>query len=537
MQQHTFLIQQLQDLQGGQQGVSMHPQMNYTLPATAVPVAAIDEDDASPPPAAAPVVAEKTTAEMLKQAGVVNGGLTDPQSLSKYLKALKGATEVKDRWMVLNVLKSANTSKEFLHEFVQNDAKGLAYLRVWLSDAKDSERSLTEGVLSSLKILPIGLEALKASKIGKVVKNLTKDDKGGNIKNLAVDLHEAWVRLLNAPASAPKRTLDDDASKSGGDAKRGKAADGKPQPARKPAEEKKPLMAQDNMDLFSDLKSDSAPLQFKKRDLPTARKATSASAASSTAATRAKAPSASHLRPASPVKPRSPSPPRTPVNPDADPEPQIVSYRRAAQENAAEEVAGLSDVGRKKGGGILKKDDGRKRPKRNIRFAIGAELEKIRYFSVDQVDEGPSSGTSARESEGHEGHNLSHLRELVANTTWETPKRLFTPAPDRGKESNEVHVQRHRELTVMSATFMNEPSPAEPDFNSDGDQVTTRMIPMYELSEDSPMQEQPPAAPVSTGPDVAAILALLAAGNPAPAAPVAPVIPALPQFGGAGSIL
>ncbi|KAJ3191075.1 hypothetical protein HDU67_006014, partial [Dinochytrium kinnereticum] len=183
--------------------------------------------------------------------------------------------------------------------------------------------------------------------------------------------------------------------------------------------------------------------------------------------------------------------------------------------------------------GILR-DKNTVKPKRNIRFATGAELNKIKYFKTeesvgDEAYEG--SGLSARESEMDEGR---FMHGLSAAIDWETPKPIAAAViPSRGKNSTEVEFHDLRERRVIGVTYMTErdipPTPAEPDFETaEGERVSTVNIPLYDLSD--PEQEAmvrtrqqqlmqqilmpavPAPAPVANGLDLGALQALLSGG-------------------------
>ena len=57
-------------------------------------------------------------------------------------------------------------------------SKGMIILRQYLNESKETHSPILATILKVLTVLPFNIDALKASKIGKIVKNCMSDESG-----------------------------------------------------------------------------------------------------------------------------------------------------------------------------------------------------------------------------------------------------------------------------------------------------------------------------------------------------------------------
>lgn len=112
----------------------------------------------------------------------------------------------KQQLMYLVVLQNKHTTKACLRRFVEEG--GIAVLHDWLVEAKKDfpkRRKYLIRLLDTLALLPIGLEALKKSQLGKTVKTLSKLN-DSEISDKAQKLVSSWMGLVTPqdPAQAPQ---------------------------------------------------------------------------------------------------------------------------------------------------------------------------------------------------------------------------------------------------------------------------------------------------------------------------------------------
>ena len=99
--------------------------------------------------------------------------------------------------MHLAVLLNKHTTKACLRRFVEGEG-GLAILHAWLLDAKKlfpKRRKRILQLLDTFQCLPINLEALKKTQLGKTVKSLSKLN-DTEISDKSQKLVSSWLGLL-----------------------------------------------------------------------------------------------------------------------------------------------------------------------------------------------------------------------------------------------------------------------------------------------------------------------------------------------------
>lgn len=120
----------------------------------------------------------------------------------------------KQQLMYLIVLQNKHTTKACLRRFVEEG--GVTVLRDWLAEAKKDfpkRRKTLFRLLDTLALLPISLEALKKSQLGKAVKVISKLN-DPEIADKAQRLVSSWMGLVppqdstapgSVPAEAPRK--------------------------------------------------------------------------------------------------------------------------------------------------------------------------------------------------------------------------------------------------------------------------------------------------------------------------------------------
>jgi hypothetical protein len=112
----------------------------------------------------------------------------------------------KQQLMYLVVLQNKHTTKTCLRRFVEEG--GITVLHEWLSEARKDfpkRRKFLLRLLDTLAILPIGLEALKKSQLGKTVKAISKLN-DPEISDKAQRLVSSWMGLVT-PQDATSSVL------------------------------------------------------------------------------------------------------------------------------------------------------------------------------------------------------------------------------------------------------------------------------------------------------------------------------------------
>ncbi|KAI8060603.1 hypothetical protein BC940DRAFT_151319 [Gongronella butleri] len=129
----------------------------------------------------------------------------------------------------------------------------------------------------------------------------------------------------------------------------------------------------------------------------------------------------------------------------------------------------------------------RKKPTRRVRFKPDHLLTNIRHYTPDPEEwKDHDTHESAREMDIREGQAMAQLLHH-SNEQWVTPPRLQLPQEcvlDRGRESNERHMQAQIQARTPATVYLSEahipPSPAEPLEQPDPN-TSTPYIPLYDV--------------------------------------------------------
>ncbi|XP_006459803.1 hypothetical protein AGABI2DRAFT_191644 [Agaricus bisporus var. bisporus H97] len=387
--------------------------------------------------------------------------------------------------------------------------------REWLKAAysADDDSPLLETIMPLLHIidrLPLTVESLRASKLGKLVVKLVKDPPSPAIKDMASNIERRWRQLVsggegppNAPSASSaedpkvkKRKSDPLNIKSLPPQKKQAISNSamKPSAAREPKDKPKPIS---NTAAVKDAKSDSsffsAPKpkpklpSFKKAPVPAMVKKEENVAQPSSVD-----PFQEVLRT---MKARKESP--------------VVSTPPAAV-NTPPQTNSLSRNGKKK---------------KSVTWAPDSQLESVKLIERAVYDDEPPEGMhmahSLRDLDRGEGAALhAHLFEETVD--WLEPSMLEIPpdieVPVRGEGSQEKATQEQREQTALSAVYMTAQmipdSPAEPVVILPEEEVDKDVVTMICGESDSIFwSDGVPVEPVSHTASVADLVGQLASGS------------------------
>lgn len=76
-------------------------------------------------------------------------------------------------------------------------------IKHWLVDARKTKSPVSISLLRALDSLPVGLEQIKSTGIGKVVKGFTKTEFSPDVQSLSAKLIESWTKLVVSHADPP----------------------------------------------------------------------------------------------------------------------------------------------------------------------------------------------------------------------------------------------------------------------------------------------------------------------------------------------
>ncbi|KAI8615521.1 hypothetical protein BC830DRAFT_288793 [Chytriomyces sp. MP71] len=289
-----------------------------------------------------------------------------------------------------------------------NKFKGLMLLRQWVSEAaKGGHSALLKEVLALLVKLPVTVEGLAASKLGRSVQSLlTHED--GDVKAVAGQLRSSWAALVQKGSEQPSITPAEES------------------PAPPP-----PLTAADK-------------IRMKREAEEAAAAAATREAQQISARLIASLPKIKRIERSAVPDPGGANPATAGEDASADP-PAMPRYSKVKSENdddAATSATAVSadttmeepeDPARYGPGGIrsilsLKVtpdvDPANPRKKRKA-VSFAADLVKMKYFNVEDdasmVGDKTKSAKSARESERMEGR-LAFRKEIKPTMEWRAPK-------------------------------------------------------------------------------------------------------------------
>ncbi|KAJ7122949.1 hypothetical protein C8R44DRAFT_785006 [Mycena epipterygia] len=414
--------------------------------------------------------------------------------------------------------------------------------REWLKAAFTASREggdplLVETIMPLLHIidrLPMTVESLKTSKLGKIVVKLVKDPPTPAIKDMASNVERRWRQMVattekqpEVPADDPKskkRKLGDPPARSLPPLKKAATGSVRPVVKKEPVASKVPPAVKDAK---SDSSFFSAPKP--KPKLPSFKKAPPAPPPSKKDDVNVAQPSAidPFQEALKAMKTRKGSPLAVVSTP-----PPGNGETSAGASNA---TPGYTRLGKRK---------------KTVTWAPDGKLESIRLieraiYGDENSDAGLYTSHSLRDLDRSEGAAL-HMHLFEETVDWTDPLPIEIPAdiPDqgpRGAESQEKMTQEQREQTALVSLYMSlasipdspaEPSHTIPDEEVDKDVREMTAGPDVDLVFWSgppipPVQEQQAMAPLSSVADLVGQLAVGADGASAAAA-IDPMMQAMP---------
>ncbi|KAI0329960.1 hypothetical protein GY45DRAFT_1324394 [Cubamyces sp. BRFM 1775] len=377
------------------------------------------------------------------------------------------------------------------------DCAGNHYFRAWVdtSVAMDIVREwlklafvgrndpqLVETIMPILHIidrLPLSLEKLKQSKLGKLIMKLTKDPPTPAIKDMAMNLEQKWRRMLQEQDGAGRQADSDKAEDLKGKKRKVDPSSKAAPPAKKAAvatpagpSKAKAVSAKEIKPVVKDAKSDSSFFSSRtkqaKPPMPSFKKNTSASTSNAAAAPKndpnVAQPSSinpfaeilAHFQGPSAAGPSNSTPPP------------------AASGQPAGSTTGLA------AGSSTSHTLGKR--KKSVTWAPDGQLEQIKLIERAVYDDDGTTGSlpthNIRDLDRDEGAALhNHLFE--EQIEWTEPQPLQMPPeieiPARGNESQERAAQEEREQSALVVSYASPAqipdSPAEPPVQIPDEQV------------------------------------------------------------------
>ncbi|PPQ81083.1 hypothetical protein CVT25_014546 [Psilocybe cyanescens] len=425
-----------------------------------------------------------------------------------------GATDV-DAAMRLEILaRIRDGAGNHYYRAWSENTTAMDITREWIkASAKGNNAALVETTMPLLHLidrLPFTLESLMASKLGKIIKKLVKDEPSSAIKDMASNLERRWRNMLSevdGGAKAPENKGNEDAK-----TKKRKlaepAAPKAPQPLKKAAlgssSSTKPMSVKKEggaagaakpAAAVKDAKADSSFFSAPKpkAKLPSFKKA-------SVPAAQAKREDANVALPSS-----------------FDPFQEALKSMKAGRKDspAVSTPPSASGSGSGAGGGTTAADSTQPglsrngKRKKSVTWAPDGQLESVKLieraiYDDDPVDVSPfpsfrpvyrtliacsffligtHTGHSLRDLDRGEGAAL-HSRPFEETVDWAEPMPIDLPpeTPERGGQSEEKKTQAEREQMALSAMYMSPnqipDSPAEPTnvmSEEEADQDVTQM--------------------------------------------------------------
>ncbi|KAI0662865.1 hypothetical protein C8Q70DRAFT_954243 [Cubamyces menziesii] len=358
-------------------------------------------------------------------------------------------------------------------------------LREWLKLAfvGRSDPQLVETIMPILHIidrLPLSLEKLKQSKLGKLIMKLTKDPPTPAIKDMALNLEQKWRRMLQEQDGAGRQAETDKAEDLKGKKRKVDPSSKAAPPAKKAAiatpagpSKAKAVPAKEIKPVVKDAKSDSSFFSSRtkqaKTPMPSFKKNTSsAPALNAPAAVKADPNVAqpSSINPFAEILAQYQGPSATGSS-NSTPPP-------AASGQPTNSMTGLA------AGPSTSQTLGKR--KKSVTWAPDGQLEQIKLIERAVYDDDGTTGSlsthNIRDLDRDEGAALhNHLFE--EQIEWTEPQPLQMPPeieiPARGNESQERAAQEEREQSALVVSYASPAqipdSPAEPPVQIPDEQV------------------------------------------------------------------
>lgn len=349
-----------------------------------------------------------------------------------------------------------NAGNHYFRAWAENNLAMLITKR-WLTDSvaedKDEVAQTTMPLLHILDRLPMTIECLKESGIGKEVKRVSKSNSSNSaIRDMASNIASKWRALLppgplQTPASS-KASEDSDAK-----SKKRKAEDLPSTVKGQPAAKKGTVTTVASTSKSSAPATATKKLQVKTPAVKDAKTDTSFFSAAK-------------------PKPKLPDFKKAPATVKKEPDPNVA---QPSSYNPFEEIVKSMKTHKEStpvatpplsagtGGAAASAEPKKASKKKSVTWAPDGQLELVKIIERAVYDDDPADGMhgahSVRELERGEGAALiAHLFEEQVD--WSEPLILEIPSeieiPERGKDSVEKIVQDEREKVALGALYMTE---------------------------------------------------------------------------------
>ncbi|KAI0773696.1 hypothetical protein C8Q74DRAFT_1316733 [Fomes fomentarius] len=448
------------------------PSSSSSASQSSTPQATSRSTPPSPAPASAPKVsAEQRRAELNRDIKplIQPTSFTGAGAVSQLVDLLEdyGITEVETptRLEILTKIRD-NAGNHYFRAWVDNSI-AMEVVREWLKLAfvGRTDSQLVETIMPILHIidrLPLNIEKLKASKLGKLIMRLMKDPPTPAIKDMASNLERKWRKLLAAEVSEKMETENPEDPK--GKKRRVEGASNKGAPPAKKAAipstssatPKAVAVKKETKPVVKDAKSDSSffskPKPTKK-EMPSFKKNPSAAVAPVKKEPDPNVAQPSSFNPFEEVLKSYGSASGAPSTTasTSTPPPGLAAISSAIGLSATASPALFAPSALNKAG----------KPKKSVTWAPEGKLEQIKLIERAIYDDDPATGShpthNVRDLDRGEGAAL-HAHLFDEQIEWAEPQPLEMPpdATPRGSRSQERVAQEERELSALVVL------PAEP---------------------------------------------------------------------------
>lgn len=459
------------------------------------------------------------------------GCIKSAKEVGKIVSLMKAAQLLVVRIVILNIIK-ATRAPSTLERFME---AGWPVLNVWLAEAKKTQNiAVLVEVMQVLLKLPVSVAALKQGNMGKLIKQLSKQEHP-EVKDLATDLLSKWMAIFkegqaaskSKPASSapdiPSKEKDkvplapkhqDDApstptktEKEKKEKPSKKKEKSKGAPVLPPVEAKPPpgpLVALGRRD-----KPLKRPRDFPLKGQPPAEKR-NRQLLNSDDKSKGKGPveSEGFINALSSQAAKMKEKKRKVSKPKAL---SLLSKSGAGGEGdrgtptptSAEPPEPMDTTENSETPG----DENRKRKKKSVSWVNDDNLVTMHYFEMDDSERAMTRNRGSfmdaaqrekmREREALESGLMFSRDRLIEMIAWQRPQRneSLLELVDRGVNSEQRKMQAEREEKVLAQLFLSKsslhPSPSEPDPEHDVGKSEPKHIPLMEPSTDSQQQSSP----------------------------------------------
>ncbi|KAG8965075.1 hypothetical protein FRC03_000956 [Tulasnella sp. 419] len=423
------------------------------------PSASTPSSSSTPQPAPMTIASVlPTILELLSPRSLDKSPVATAQSVISHLSSISWAdVDSPTRLKILTKIRDG-AGQEFYGAWAKSSA-GMDILRDWLKTTvtKEGYDETLMPLLFIIERLPLGLEELTASKIGKVVRKVGREASSSAVRDLASSIEAKWRKLLpqelksNGPAESQNVTkvkAEEDARS------KKRKIEGPPPKAAPPL--KKPAVTS---------------AATARPTVTTAVKKEATTAAAATKPTKDVKTDSSFF--SSKPKPKLPSFKKNPVVPKKEEpvaetaQPSSIDPFQEALKSMSKGRSPLAEPSKPASGGPSPVTDrpvtiGKNgKPKKVVTFPADDKLVLIKYIERAVYDDdvgGGSHHTSYRDLDIDEGHAL-HAHRFEEQVDWYEPIaiELSSEIEDvlkRGSESTEIAAQEEREKSALMAAYM-----------------------------------------------------------------------------------